>query len=190
MRKIILITSFICLCLFGWAQNEPHPLRRLCIEPAIGLRLGAAFGPLDVQASVLVQQQLNRRFSLVSHTAVSFDINNYQAFQNINVKRSVTSFQKVGIGASVHNNRSSHALFLIAGGKHFSYSASVDNPSLEDTVKTNFNTFAWDSGLLYNLKIGRRNTYFSGRIYAPIFDGKWNLLENASTELGFGVKIK
>ncbi len=186
-------TSFVILfflSIAGFSQSNKYPIRKLSIEPAIGLRLSSAMGLIDIQVSGLVQYQLNKRFSLASHTAVSFDINSFKAFKNINVKNSMTTFQKFGIGTSLYTKRSSHTFFLMAGGKYFTYSASIDNPKLEDNVKTRISTFAFDKGLLYNLKLGRGNSYFSSRIYAPVFDRKWLILENTSLEFGAGFKIK
>jgi hypothetical protein len=31
---------------------------------------------------------------------------------------------------------------------------------------------------------------FSSRIYAPVFDGKWKMIENAAIELGAGFRLK
>ena len=190
MKKNALIFALIVVGFSGFAQTESYPFRKLCIEPAIGIRLSSAFGLLDFQFSGLVQYQIHERFSLASHTAVSFDINSFKAFKNINVARSITAFQRFGVGTSLYTKHSAHTFFLVVGGKYFTYSANIDNPKLEDNVKSQFNTIALDKGLLYNLKIGRENSYFSGRIYAPVFDGKWVALENASLELGTGFKLK
>jgi hypothetical protein len=190
MKTAASIFALFLLSFAGFSQDNKYPLRKLSIEPAIGLRLSAAFGLIDVQFSGLVQYQLNKRFSLASHTAISFDVNSFKAFKNINPKYSITTFQKFGIGTSVYTKHSSHTLFLMAGGKYFAYSASIDNPKLEDNVKSRFSTIAFDKGLLYNLKIGRGNPYFSGRIYAPVFDGKWIMLENTSLEFGAGFRLK
>jgi len=78
----------------------------------------------------------------------------------------------------------------MVGAKYFTYSASIDNPKLEDNINSRFTTLAFDKGLLYNLKIGRGNTYFSSRIYAPVFDEKWLMLENTTLEFGAGFKLK
>jgi hypothetical protein len=190
MKKILLIISLLSISFWGISQTDRYPSRKLSIEPALGLRLSAAFGLVDIQLSSLVQYQLNRTFSVASHTAFSFDINSFKAFKNIDVNRSMTVFQKIGIGTSVYTKRSSHTFFLMAGGKYFTYSATMDNSRLEDNVKTRFNTLTFDKGLLYNLKIGRNNSYFSGRIYVPVFDGKWILVENTALELGAGFKLK
>ncbi len=186
---ITLLFMFIFI-MFSYGQEEKYPRRKLSIEPTIGLRLSSAFGLVDIQVAGLVQYQINNRFSFASHTAFSFDINSFKAFRNIDVKYSVTTFQKFGIGTSIYSKHCSHTLFIMGGGKYFSYSAKIVNPALEDNVKTKFNTFSFDKGLMYNLKIGRRDTYFSSRIYAPLFDGKWVFIENASLELGAGFKIK
>ncbi len=187
--QITLFLIFVfCISLFG--QEENYPKRKFTIEPAIGLRLSSAFGLIDVQAAGLIQYRLNNRFCLASHTAFSFDVNNFKAFKNIDTKYSITTFQKFGIGTTIYAKHSSHTLFVLAGGKYFTYAATIENPKLEDNVNTKFSTFAFDKGLMYNLKIGRGDAYFSSRIYAPIFDGKWVFIENASLEMGAGFQIK
>jgi hypothetical protein len=190
MKTIIGFISLFLISSPVFSQDNKYPIRKLCIEPAIGLRLSSAFGLIDIQVSGLLQYQLKRSFSLASHTAVSFDINSFKAFKNVQVKRSITTFQKFGVGASLYTKWSSHTFFLMAGGKYFTYSASIDNPKLEDVTPTQFSTFAFDKGLLYNVKLGRGDSFFSGRIYAPLFDGKWVALENTSLEFGAGFKLR
>jgi hypothetical protein len=190
MKKYLLIFGFIVLYYSGLSQTDKYPFRKLSIEPAIGLRLSSAFGLVDIQVSALVQYNLRKRLNLVSHSAVSFDINSFKAFKNIKVNHSITKFQKFGIGTSAFTKNTSHTLFLMMGFKDFYYSASIDNPKLEDNVSTKFNTFSLDKGIMYNLKIGKNDRYFSGRIYLPVFDGKWNAIENTSFEFGAGFKMK
>ncbi|NJN34477.1 MAG: hypothetical protein HC817_09715 [Saprospiraceae bacterium] len=86
--------------------------------------------------------------------------------------------------------KTAHTLFLMGGGKYFMYLGRVNNPQIQDALQTKFNTFSFDKGLMYNLKIGRGNHYFSGRIYTPVFDGKWIAIENATVELGAGFQLK
>ncbi len=185
-------TILFAFCIFSFAglSQVKYPSRKLSIEPAIGLRLSSAFGLVDFQLSGLVQYQVNKRISLASHSAFSFDINSFAAFKNIKVKKSMTNFQRFGIGTSFYSNKGSHTFFFMAGVKDFKYSASINNPLLEDNVNSQFKTVAFDKGMLYNIKVGRGNPYFSGRVYAPVFDGKWIAIENASLELGAGFKIK
>jgi hypothetical protein len=190
MKKIVKILFFLALTIQAMAQTDPYPTRKWTLEPAVGMRVSAAFGLVDIQVSCLTQYTINRRLSVASHTAFSFDLNTFKAFKNIDQKYSVTVFQKFGIGTTLYTKRTSHSFFLMAGGKYFTYSGSIKNPRLEDNVQSKFNTFSFDKGLMYNLKIGRGSPYFSGRIYAPIFDGKWIAIENAAVELGVGFQLK
>jgi hypothetical protein len=172
------------------AQEKGYPFRKLSIEPAIGLRVSSAFGMVDLQLSALVQYQVNKRLSLASHTAFSYDIKKFVAFKNVNPKYSFTTYQKFGVGTSVYTKNTAHTFFLLAGGKYFAYSGSVENPKLEDKIQTKFRTFSFDKGLMYNLKVGRSSPYFSTRLYVPVFDGKWVALENAVVEFGAGFHLK
>lgn len=190
MIKSILKIGILFLSFKAVSQDTNYPFRKLSIEPAIGLRLSSAFGLVDIQLSGFIQYHLNKRFSFASHTAISFDINSFDAFKNINPKYSVTTFQKFGIGTSAYSKHCEHAIFLMIGAKYFAYSANINNPKLEDIKQTKFTTLSLDRGLLYNLKIGRNSTYFASRIYFPIFDGKWNAIENTSFEFGAGFKMK
>jgi hypothetical protein len=190
MKKILNTIFLLSFNLTIMAQNDPYPFRKWSIEPAIGSRISSAFGLADIQVSVLVQYNLHKRLNLASHSAVSFDINSFKAFKNIRVNRSITKYQKFGIGTSVYTQKSSNSIFLMMGFKDFYYSASINNPNLQDIKTTKFNTISFDKGLMYNLKIGRSSPYFSSRIYAPIFEGKWIAIENTAVELGVGVKLK
>jgi hypothetical protein len=190
MKTTVKILFLLALNIKAMAQTDAYPTRKWTLEPAIGMRLSAAFGLVDIQVSCLSQYAINRRLSVASHTAFSFDLNTFKAFKNIDPKYSFTTFQKFGIGTALYTKRTSHSFFLLAGGKYFTYSGSIKNPKLEDRVQSKFNTFSFDKGLMYNLKIGRGSSYFSGRIYAPVFDGKWIALENAAAELGAGFHLK
>ncbi len=190
MKIYIIIVFLLTFNAALMAQTNDYPNRKLSLEPAIGMRVSAAFGLVDIQLSCLVQYKLNNRFSLVSHTAFSHDLNTFKAFKNIDPKYSFTVFQKLGIGPSFYTKKTAHSFFLMAGGKYFAYSGSIKNPKLEDNVQSKFNTFSFDKGLMYNLKVGRADRYFSGRIYAPVFDGKWMAIENAAVELGAGFRLK
>ncbi len=190
MRNTFIIAF---LCAFGsaaMAQTDAFPSAKWRIEPAIGMRLSAAFGLVDIQVSGLVQYHLSRHISLASHTAFSFDLNTLKVFKNVDPKYSVTTFQKFGIGTSVYTKKTAHTLFLLGGGKYFAYSGSVKNPALEGSDPTKFNTFAFDKGLMYNLKVGRGRCCFSGRIYTPVFDGRWIAIEHTTVELGAGFRLK
>ncbi len=190
MKIALKILFFLAFNGAAMAQTDAYPFRKLSIEPAIGMRFSAAFGLVDIQISGLVQYNVTKHISFASHTAFSFDLNTFKAFKNIDPKYSITAFQKFGIGASVYTKKTAHTLFLLGGGKYFMYSGSINNSKLEDNVQSKFNTFSFDKGLMYNLKVGRGKHYFSGRIYAPVFDGKWIAIENASVELGAGFQLK
>lgn len=190
MKITIKILFLLAMNIKAAAQTDTYPVRKWTLEPAIGMRISAAFGLVDIQVSCLTQYNISKRLSLASHTAFSFDLNTFKAFKNIDQKYSVTTFQKLGIGTSVYTKKTAHSLFLMGGGKYFTYSGSIKNPKLEDNIQSKFKTFSFDKGLMYNLKIGRANHYFSGRIYAPVFDGKWVAIENAAVELGAGFQLK
>ncbi|NJN34478.1 MAG: hypothetical protein HC817_09720 [Saprospiraceae bacterium] len=54
------------------AQADTYPFRKFSIEPAIGMRVSAAFGLVDIQISGLVQYNITKHLSLASHTTFSF----------------------------------------------------------------------------------------------------------------------
>lgn len=188
MKKTVLLLVGVFSQLASSAQvlND----RKLSIEPAIGMRISSAFGLIDVQVAGLVNYSVHKHLNLASHTAISFDLNTFKAFKNIDVMRSVTTFQKFGLGPSFAIKGSKHAFLLMAGAKYFTYQAKLKNPKLEDNVDTRFNTWTFDKGLLYHLMIGRGNTFFSSRIYSPVLDGKWMMIENTNVEFGVGFKLR
>ncbi|TAF74835.1 MAG: hypothetical protein EAZ53_07190 [Bacteroidetes bacterium] len=190
-KNIIIVLCFFST--FIYAQDSTkikYVYSKLSVEPALGTRVSSMIGAVDLQLSGLVQYNLHPRFHILSHTAISYDIIKYPIFNSVSINHSMTIFQKIGFGTSFYTKKMANSLNFVLGIKYFTYSAETNNESLEDKIPVQINVFSPDYGLMYNLKVGRKKYFFSGRIYAPVFNGKWFFLENANIELGFGIRLK
>lgn len=198
-----LIISFCCLNLSVLlAQtdsfvklNTEYPVRRLTIEPAIGLN---PWPMSDLVISNLVQLAINEELSIVSHTAYSYNGVFLRDFNYIKTNYNYTLSQKFGIGTALNSEYSSHTFSLLAGVKYDAFKETLENPEFE-TVSASVTSISPDFGLMYNLKKGKKKFFFSYRTYLPLYpypvkssdifsiDGN---LANISMEFGLGIRLK
>jgi len=170
-------------------------VRSATIEPAIGLN---PYPSSDLVFSNLVQWNLKKRLSIVSHTSFAFNnaflrVNNY-----IKTDYNYTLSQKFGVGTSLYSKRSSHTFSFMAGIRFDSFKETLENPEFEKfSAKESF--ISPDAGLIYSLKVGKKKHFFSFRTYIPLYpypfrssdvysmDGN---MANLSLEFGFGIRLK
>lgn len=178
------------------ATNEKHfQGLPLTIEPGIGIHTN--FGT-DLLLSTLVQWNPAKRLALAAHS--SYNINNLlqRNFNGIQTVYNYSINQKFGAGTSFFSKRSSHSFLLMAGVKYTSFRETLVTPDNKNETTT-VNTFSPDYGLMYSLKKGVKNRFFSFRIYVPLYpfpvkefdtlaaDGNIN---NIALEFGIGIKLK
>lgn len=201
MKSIInLSIAFLLLTLTVSAQTdssagikENYPLRRLTIEPAIGMEPMA-----DLIISNLVQLNLKKRINFISYTSYAFnnalqgDINYIKTDYNYSLS------QKFGVGTSFYAKHSSHTFSLIAGVRYDAYKETLDNPDFEK-FSASESSLSPDAGLLYNLKVGKKKHFFSYRMYIPLYPYPFKTLDiwslsdnmaNLSFEFGVGIRLK
>ena len=201
MKTIIYLSIFFSfLNLFASAQNvdseiarNGNPVRRITIEPAIGLE------PMsDLIFSTLVQFNLKKRLSIVSYTSYSFNNAMQRDFNYIKTNYNYTLSQKFGVGTSLYTKHSSHTFSLMAGVRYDTYKETLENPDFEE-VSASVSSVSPDLGLLYNLKIGKKKYFFSYRMYIPMYpyplisSDIWSLSDNMvnlSFEFGLGIRLK
>jgi len=176
-------------------EKNTYPVRTLTIEPAIGVN---PYPTSDFVLSNLVQWDMKKRLSIVSHTAYAFNnaflrVNNY-----VKTDYNYTLSQKFGIGTSLYSKRSSHTFSFMAGIRYDSFQEILENPELEK-VSASESFTSPDVGLMYNLKIGMKKNFFSFRTYIPLYpypfkssdvnamDGN---MASLSLEFGFGFMLK
>lgn len=187
-------TVLLLVCLhFGYAQtrNETinYPYGKVSVELGVGTHLMSIMGAPNVQLSNLLQYNINKRISLVSHIAFSygFPINRILDVQQ---DYNYSLIKKFGVGTSLYTKRGSNSFYLLAGLKYDRYSGTLNNEQLPETMTTKTSSFTADYGILYSLRLGRNKYFMSSRLYIPVKDGLAGMSENANLELGVGIRIR
>ena len=175
--------------------NFDYPVRKLTIEPAIGINL---WPMSDMLISNLVQWNLNKRLSILSFSSISFNNAFLREFNYIKTNYNYSVSQKFGIGFSLYTENTSHVFSLLAGIKYDAFKETLENPDF-DNVSASVNSVSPDFGLLYNLKVGRRNFFYNFRTYIPLYPYPskgldiWAIqgnLANLSLEFGVGICLE
>jgi len=178
------------------AANEKHfMLRQLTIEPGVGIHTN--FGT-DLLITNLVQWNPKKRLALVSHS--SYNINNLlqRNFNGIKTDYNYSINQKFGIGTTFYSKRSSSTFLLMAGVKYTSFKETLVTPDNKN-ISAAISAFSPDYGIMYSLKKGLKNHYFTFRMYVPLYPfpvidiNTWALdgnMNNIALEFGVGIKIK
>jgi len=193
MKKIITSIVITTLSIACFAQNkvpsEKHLPYRLTTEPAIGTRLSTAMGAMDIQLTNLLQYNISRRVGLISHTAVSHTFPNSR-ITDVKQNYSYSIMQKFGIGTSLYSKHNIHTFSFLAGVRYNAYSGTLNNDQLPEHITTKAQSTTSDYGLMYNWKKIRNKYFLSFRLYVPLKDGLAGITENATIELGVGIKLK
>lgn len=204
MKLVVYLScSFLLLTLSASAArkdssettNNTSLVRKVTIEPAIGLN---PYPTSDLVFSNLVQWNVKKHLSLVSHTSYAYNnvflrVNNY-----VNTDYNYSLSQKFGVGTSLYSKRSSHTFSFIAGIKYDSFKETLKNPEFEQ-VSAGESFISPDAGLMYSLKVGRNKYFFSFRTYIPLYPyplkssdvySMDSNMANLSLEFGFGIRLK
>jgi hypothetical protein len=192
---LMVLFSFHVMAQKDKTMSNSFPERQLTIEPGIGVHTN--FGT-DFLITNLIQRNLTRHLSLAAHS--SFNINNItqRDFNFIKTEYNYSFNQKFGIGTSVYAKRSSHSFFFMAGAKYTAYKETLNHPDL-DKVSSTVSAWSPDYGMMYSLKKGVKDLFFSFRVYIPLYP--WPMkgsnidyidanLDNIALEAGIGIKIK
>lgn len=168
---------------------------QLTIAPAIGIHTN--FGK-DLLMSTLVQWNPKKRLALVSHSSLNINNPFKRDFNGIKTNYDYSINQKFGIGTTFYTKKSSSSFLLMAGVKYSAFKESLTTPD-KKAVSSVIESTSPDYGFLYSLTRGVRNTFFSFRLYVPLYP--WPLkgsdinhidgnINNIALELGVGIKIK
>ena len=172
-----------------------YPVRKLTIEPAIGINL---WPMSDMLISNLVQWNINRRLSILSFSSVSYNNAFLREFNYIKTNYNYSISQKFGIGVSFYTENTSHMFSFIAGIKYDAFKETLENPEFEN-VSASENSVSPDLGLLYNLKVGKGDFFYNFRTYIPLYPYPtksldiWTIqgnLSNLSLEFGVGICLE
>jgi hypothetical protein len=168
--------------------------RQLTMEPGIGIHTN--FGT-DFLVANLIQRNLTRRLSLGAHSSYSINNTTQRDFNFIKTEYNYSFNQKFGIGTTVYKRRSSHSFFFMAGAKYTCFKETLTHPDL-DRVSSAVSAWSPDYGVMYCLKKGVKNLFFSVRVYIPLYP--WPMKgsninyidanrDNIALETGVGIKI-
>jgi len=194
MYKIITTIAIMLFSISSFAQNNKPKERnlpyRFTTEPAIGTHLSTLMGgAMDIQLSNLLQYNISKRIGLISHTAISqfFPIGR---MADVKQNYSYSIIQKFGIGTSLYTKHNMHTFSILAGLRYNAYSGTLKNDRLPEHITTTTESTTSDYGLMYNWKKIRNKYFLSFRVYVPLKDGLAGITENATIELGVGIKLQ
>jgi len=177
------------------APREKYPVRKLTIEPAIGIN---PWPMSDMLISNLVQWNIKKRLSIVSNSSYTYNNAFLRNFNYIKTNYNFSLNQKAGIGTSFYSRHFSQTFSLMGGINYEAFKETLNNPDFEK-VTVSVKSVSPDFGLMYNLKIGQKKFFFSYRMYIPLYpypvlsrdinsvDGN---MANFSVEVGVGIRLK
>lgn len=177
------------------SKEKLFPKHQLTIEPALGMNPAPTS---DLVVRNLLQWNMTRRFAILSHTSYSYNNAFHRNFNYITNNYNYSIGQKLGIGISFSGKHLSQTFSVQAGIKYDAFKETLNNPEFEKVV-VSIASFSPDYGFMYNLKFGKKQYFFSYRMYIPLYpypikskdyttiDGN---LANFSLELGVGIHIK
>ena len=188
---------FIILASLGWhvvfAQNKVdvsiRPYERLTTELGVGTRLMSIMGSPNVQLSNLLQYRVSKRFVLASQTGYYHNVPNSRIV-DVEQNHSFSMFQRLGLGLPLSKKINSSALLFLAGFRYDRYSGTLLNDEISETVTTESESTNLDYGIMYNMRMGRKKYFISSRIYVPLKDGLYGIVEGATMDLGVGLRIR
>lgn len=177
------------------ASTMQPTARMFSLEPAIGINPM----PLsDVSLSAVVQYNIAKRWSVVSHSSYNYYNAFVREFNFIETNYNYSFNQKFGIGVSVSKKHLSHTFSFMAGAKYDAFKETMNNPEFEK-VSVVVQSVSPDVGLLYQMKIGAGKYFCSYRIYLPLYPYPFKSkdiqtidanLANTSLEFGVGIRWK
>ncbi len=201
-RKFSIVFLLVLVYATNFAQlkirvvtDKHHTVRSFTIDPAIGFHTN--FGS-DFLLSTLVQWNPLKYLSLASHSSFAFNNIFQRDFNGVKTNYNYSILQKFGAGTTLYSRKSSNTFLLMAGMKYTSFKETMKNPD-NQPIKAAINSFSPDYGLMYALRKGVKNRFFTFRMYVPLYpwpmkgsdisyaDGNLN---NIALELGVGLKIK
>jgi hypothetical protein len=197
MKKQQLYTIIIMLVsIYSFAQSDStkNYKNTITIEPGIGI---SPMPIMDMTLSNIVQWGINKRLKVVSYTSLKENNLFLRNFNYIKGSNNHTITQKFGVGTSFYTKRSEHTFSLLGGVKYDTYRETLDNPKY-DKITVSVQSWSPDTGILYNLKLGKKKYFFSYRMYIPLSpyplitrdlsasDGN---ISNVSLEAGLGIRL-
>lgn len=180
---------FLSIISYAQAQDSIKPKALLEIKPAIG----ATGTPLKSTVSIMILHSLDHRFSIASHSMLSFLLfKNTPDYIKTNYNYSLS--QKLGIGYSLYGKKGKtrHTLLALGGMRHIAFKETMENPDLDKIIVSTHSTIA-DYGLMYEFSLGKKRYTFDTRLYCPLSPIRYypqgTLSNLVYLEMGIGIKL-
>jgi hypothetical protein len=168
---------------------------KLTIEPAIGTKPTVMTA---LMASNVLQWNIKKRISIVSHTSYTWNQAFLPEFNYIKTNYNYSLSQKFGVGTSFFTKHFCHTFSLMAGINYDAFKETMDNPEFKK-VTVSQSSMSPDFGLMYNMKVGNKKYFFSYRMFIPIYPFPFKSsdinsvegnLANLTLEFGLGIRLK
>jgi len=184
----------------SYAQTETpvrqkYVYRLLTVEPGIGVHTNMG---MDLVLSALVQWNPQRKLAFTAQSVYSMNNVTAREVNYVTTDYNYSLGQRFGIGTTLYAKRSSHSFFLMGGVSYTAYRETLNHPLLSG-ASIAIDALSPDYGILYSLKKGGKNCFFTFRAYLPLYP--WPMkgpdinyvdanLSTISLEFGVGVRIK
>lgn len=184
----------ICLYTFIGVQLQAQDTIRQKKVLEIKLAIGATGSPVKTTVSVMMLHPLNSRFSVVSHSMISFSLFRNSLDEYIKTHYNYSLSQKLGIGYSLYGKKgkSRHSLLALGGIRHIAFKETLQNPDLEQISISTHSTVG-DYGLMYEFSVGKKRYTFDTRLYLPFSPIRYypqgTLTNLIYLEVGIGIRL-
>lgn len=188
--RLLLICLYTFIGIQLQAQDTLRQKKVLEIKPAIG----ATGSPVKTTVSVMMLHPLNSRFSVVSHSMISFSLFRNSFDEYIKTHYNYSLSQKLGIGYSLYGKKgkSRHTLLALGGIRHIAFKETLQNPDLEQISISTHSTVG-DYGLMYEFSVGKKRYTFDTRLYLPFSPIRYypqgTLTNLVYLEVGIGIRL-
>ncbi|HCN49136.1 MAG TPA: hypothetical protein DIT10_08585 [Chryseobacterium sp.] len=188
--RLLLICLYTFIGIQLQAQDTLRQKKVLEIKPAIG----ATGSPVKTTVSVMMLHPLNSRFSVVSHSMISFSLFRNSFDEYIKTHYNYSLSQKLGIGYSLYGKKgkSRHTLLALGGIRHIAFKETLQNPDLEQISISTHSTVG-DYGLMYEFSVGKKRYTFDTRLYLPFSPIRYypqgTLTNLIYLEVGIGIRL-
>ncbi|WP_185288061.1 hypothetical protein [Chryseobacterium lactis] len=188
--RLLLICLYTFIGIQLQAQDTLMQKKVLEIKPAIG----ATGSPVKTTVSVMMLHPLNSRFSVVSHSMISFSLFRNSFDEYIKTHYNYSLSQKLGIGYSLYGKKgkSRHTLLALGGIRHIAFKETLQNPDLEQ-IRIITHSTVGDYGLMYEFSVGKKRYTFDTRLYLPFSPIRYypqgTLTNLIYLEVGIGIRL-
>lgn len=185
----LLFIFIFTLVSYAEAQESIRQKTVLEIKPAVGV----TGTPIKPTLSVMVIHPLDQRFSIASHSIISF-LPAGSSPEYIKINYNYTLSHKLGIGYSLYGKKgkSRHSLLALGGIKHIAFKETMENPDLDKITVRTHSTVA-DYGLMYEFSLGEKRYTWNTRFYFPLSPIRYypqgTLTNLVYLEMGIGIKL-